>query len=59
MIVITRKSDFRTREEVQEVRAKQDPIGLLKEKLIGSGLSDAEELKVGRVKRETIPHSSC
>merc|ERR1712244_19858 len=38
-------TSYRTREEVQEVRAKQDPIGLLKEKLIGSGLSDAEELK--------------
>jgi len=38
-------TSYRTREEVQEVRAKQDPIGQLKEKLIGSGLSDAEELK--------------
>ena len=43
---ISRKCYLRTREEVQEVRAKQDPIGQLKEKLIGSGLSDAEELKV-------------
>ena len=46
MVVIARGSNFRTREEVQEVRAKQDPIGQLKEKLIGSGLSDADELKV-------------
>ena len=55
--MITLESNFRTREEVQEVRAKQDPIGQLKEKLIGSGLSDAEELKVGIVKREIIPDS--
>ena len=48
--MIRREFIFRTREEVQEVRAKQDPIGQLKEKLIGSGLSDAEELKVRIVK---------
>ena len=39
-------TSYRTREEVQEIRQTQDPITGLKEKLIESGLSDADELKV-------------
>ena len=37
---------YRTREEVQEVRQKRDPIGLWKEKITQAGLATAEELKV-------------
>merc|ERR1712150_361409 len=38
-------TSYRTREEIQEMRQTRDPITSLREKLIGSGLSDAEELK--------------
>ena len=37
---------YRTREEVQEVRQKRDPIGLWKEKITQAGLATADELKV-------------
>lgn len=39
------KCNFRTREEVQEIRQTRDPILGFKEKLVSSGLADAEELK--------------
>lgn len=38
-------TSYRTREEVQEVRATRDPITVFKDKMIGSELSTAEELK--------------
>lgn len=38
-------TSYRTREEIQEVRSTRDPITGFKEKLIGSGLATAEELK--------------
>uniref|UniRef100_A0A8C4Q8K8 Pyruvate dehydrogenase E1 component subunit alpha n=1 Tax=Eptatretus burgeri TaxID=7764 RepID=A0A8C4Q8K8_EPTBU len=36
---------YRTREEIKEVRSKSDPISLLRDRLVGSGLSSVEELK--------------
>merc|ERR1719191_2725577 len=38
-------TSYRTREEIQEVRQKRDPITGFREKLVSSGLADAEELK--------------
>ncbi|KAL8591281.1 Pyruvate dehydrogenase E1 component subunit alpha, somatic form, mitochondrial [Nucella lapillus] len=38
-------TSYRTREEVQEVRQKRDPIGLWKERLLTAGLATDEELK--------------
>lgn len=37
---------YRTREEIQEVRSKSDPITLLKDRMVNSNLSSVEELKV-------------
>lgn len=39
-------TSYRTRDEVQEVRATRDPITSLKEKMINNNLATAEELKV-------------
>ncbi|XP_043928185.1 pyruvate dehydrogenase E1 component subunit alpha, mitochondrial-like isoform X1 [Protopterus annectens] len=36
---------YRTREEIQEVKSKSDPITLLKDKMVNKNLSSAEELK--------------
>ncbi|XP_065772728.1 pyruvate dehydrogenase E1 component subunit alpha, somatic form, mitochondrial-like [Muntiacus reevesi] len=36
---------YRTREEIQEVRSKTDPIMLLKDRMVNSSLSSVEELK--------------
>lgn len=38
-------TSYRTREEIQEVRQTRDPITGFREKLIGAGLAEAEELK--------------
>ncbi|KAL5010554.1 hypothetical protein ScPMuIL_012859 [Solemya velum] len=38
-------TSYRTREEIQEVREKRDPIASFKEKIISSGLCSPEELK--------------
>merc|ERR1712227_652755 len=38
-------TSYRTREEVQEVRQTRDPILGFKEKIMGAGLTDADELK--------------
>ncbi|XP_022363534.1 pyruvate dehydrogenase E1 component subunit alpha, somatic form, mitochondrial isoform X1 [Enhydra lutris kenyoni] len=38
---------YRTREEIQEVRSKSDPIMLLKDRMVNSNLASVEELKVG------------
>jgi len=38
-------TSYRTREEVQEVRQKRDPIGLWKDKMITADLATAEEIK--------------
>ena len=37
---------YRTREEIQEVRTKRDPITGFKDRVIGCGLMTAEEIKV-------------
>lgn len=39
-------TSYRTREEVQEVRAHRDPIHSLKDKMLEKELGTAEELKV-------------
>ncbi|XP_067848784.1 pyruvate dehydrogenase E1 component subunit alpha, mitochondrial-like [Heptranchias perlo] len=36
---------YRTREEIQEVRSKSDPITMLKERMLNNNLSSVEELK--------------
>ncbi len=38
-------TSYRTREEIQEVRQSRDPITGWKERLVASGLADADELK--------------
>ena len=37
---------YRTREEIQEVRSKSDPITLLKDRMINNNVASVEELKV-------------
>jgi len=37
---------YRTREQIQEVRQKRDPITGFKDRVIASGLMTAEEIKV-------------
>lgn len=39
-------TSYRTRDEIQEVRATRDPITSLKEKILNNNLATAEELKV-------------
>ncbi|XP_008306068.1 pyruvate dehydrogenase E1 subunit alpha 1b isoform X2 [Cynoglossus semilaevis] len=36
---------YRTREEIQEVRSKNDPISLLKERMLSSNMASVEEFK--------------
>lgn len=38
-------TSYRTREEIQEIRSRRDPIISFKEKLLSNNLSNAEELK--------------
>ncbi len=40
---------YRTRDEIQDVRQRRDPITGFKERLISSGLATAEEIKVFRL----------
>ena len=37
---------YRTREEIQEVRSKSDPISLLKDRMLSNNMASIEELKV-------------
>lgn len=37
---------YRTREEIQEVRSKSDPITMLKDRMVNNNLASVEELKV-------------
>lgn len=46
------KSSYRTREEIQEVRSKSDPITMLKDRLINNNMASVEEIKV--CVRETL-----
>uniref|UniRef100_A0A3Q3LQE9 Pyruvate dehydrogenase E1 component subunit alpha n=1 Tax=Mastacembelus armatus TaxID=205130 RepID=A0A3Q3LQE9_9TELE len=36
---------YRTRDEIQEVRSKSDPISMLKERMLSNNMASAEELK--------------
>lgn len=47
-------TSYRSRDEIQEVRAKRDPITSFKDKMIESGLATADEIKKidGEVKKE-------
>lgn len=42
-------TSYRTREEIQQVRATRDPITQFKEKIITAGLVPEEDLKVNSV----------
>lgn len=37
---------YRTRDEIQEVRTKSDPISMLKDRMLGNNMASVEELKV-------------
>lgn len=37
---------YRTREEIQEVRSKSDPISMLKDRMLSNNMASVEELKV-------------
>lgn len=37
---------YRTREEIQEVRSKSDPISMLKERMLSHNMASVEEFKV-------------
>lgn len=39
-------SSYRTREEIQEVRSKSDPISMLKDRMLSNNMASVEELKV-------------
>lgn len=45
---------YRTREEIQEVRSKSDPISMLKERMLGANMASVEEFKV-RVVLSLVP----
>lgn len=52
MSVIAALFSYRTREEIQEVRSKSDPISLLKDRLLSNNMASVEELKVERLSCE-------
>lgn len=37
---------YRTRDEIQEVRTKSDPISMLKDRMLGNNMASVEEFKV-------------
>lgn len=37
---------YRTRDEIQEVRSKSDPISMLKDRMLDNNMASVEELKV-------------
>lgn len=37
---------YRTRDEIQEVRSKSDPISMLKDRMLGNNMASVEEFKV-------------
>lgn len=39
---------YRTRDEIQEVRGKSDPISMLKDRMLSNNMASVEELKVKR-----------
>ncbi|KAM6220955.1 pyruvate dehydrogenase E1 component subunit alpha, testis-specific form, mitochondrial [Rhynchocyon petersi] len=52
---------YRSREEIQDVRRKSDPIMLLKDRMINSKLASVQELKAidGEVRREIEEAAQC
>ncbi len=48
---------YRTREEIQEVRSKSDPITMLKERMLSNNMASVEEFKVSTHKTTTTPYS--
>lgn len=50
---------YRTREEIQEVRSKSDPITLLKDRMVNNNLASIEELKVWLLaaRKQALEHS--
>ena len=37
---------YRTRDEIQEVRSKSDPISMLKDRMLSNNMASVDELKV-------------
>lgn len=52
---------YRTREEIQEVRGKSDPISMLKDRMLSNNMASVEELKVRLCGAEwvTLLHFIC
>lgn len=50
---------YRTREEIQEVRSKSDPITLLKDRMVNNNLASVEELKVKRLHSKISDNNFC
>lgn len=51
---------YRTRDEIQEVRSKSDPISLLKDRMLGNNMASVEELKVSaRNRHASVRHHVC
>lgn len=46
LLSLSSVSSYRTREEIQEVRSKSDPISLLKDRMLSNNMASVEELKV-------------
>lgn len=42
---------YRTREEIQEVRSKSDPISMLKDRMLSNNMASVEEFKVSADKK--------
>lgn len=47
---------YRTRDEIQEVRSKSDPISVLKDRMLGNNMASVEELKV-QARTNTTVHT--
>lgn len=45
---------YRTRDEIQEVRSKSDPISVLKDRMLSNNMVSMEELKVSDVRRSFL-----
>lgn len=43
--IIADLESYRTREEIQEVRSKNDPITMLKDRMISNNMASLEEIK--------------
>ncbi|TNN41118.1 Pyruvate dehydrogenase E1 component subunit alpha, somatic form, mitochondrial [Liparis tanakae] len=45
VLCVREATNYRTREEIQEVRGKSDPISLLKDRILSNNMASVEELK--------------